>query len=185
MSPHPCNEQTDRWTIRELLENWVVWRDAGDWDRFRTVWHEDGRMMATWFQGSGDEFIKVSREGFERGVRILHFLGGISIDLAGPRAVSQTLGNGIITIAPILCGVAVLKHTRWRIYWKLIWAGAAIAIAALAWNNFVGPPQAIANLNTTLTKLQPFARNLAFTADGNQLATVNANTTAYLLDCAD
>ena len=90
MSSHPCNEQTDRWTIRELLENWVVWRDAGDWDRFRTVWHEDGRMMATWFQGSGDEFIKVSREGFERGVRILHFLGGISIDLAGPRAVSQT-----------------------------------------------------------------------------------------------
>ena len=90
MSPPPCNEQTDRWTIRELLENWVVWRDAGHWDRFRTVWHEDGRMMATWFQGSGEEFIKVSREGFERGVRILHFLGGISIDLAGPRAVSQT-----------------------------------------------------------------------------------------------
>ena len=46
--------------------------------------------MATWFQGSGEEFIKVSREGFERGVRILHFLGGISIDLAGPRAISQT-----------------------------------------------------------------------------------------------
>jgi hypothetical protein len=64
MSPHPSNERTDRWTIRELLENWVVWRDAGDWDRFRTVWHEDGRMMATWFQGSGEEFIKVSREGF-------------------------------------------------------------------------------------------------------------------------
>ena len=36
---HPSNEQTDRGTIRELLENWVVWRDAGDWDRFRTVWH--------------------------------------------------------------------------------------------------------------------------------------------------
>ena len=41
-----------RLAIRELLENWVVWRDAGDWDRFRTVWHADGRMMATWFQGS-------------------------------------------------------------------------------------------------------------------------------------
>ena len=40
------------------------------------VWHDDGRMMATWFQGSCDDFIRVSREGFERGVRILHFLGG-------------------------------------------------------------------------------------------------------------
>ena len=60
------------------------------WDRFRTVWHEDGRMMATWFQGTADEFIAVSREGYERGVRILHFLGGMSIDVAGPRAIAQT-----------------------------------------------------------------------------------------------
>ena len=67
-----------------------MWRDAADWARFRTVWHDDGRMMATWFQGSADEFIKVSREGFERGVRILHFLGGSSIELAGTRAIAQT-----------------------------------------------------------------------------------------------
>ena len=40
-------------------------------------------MMATWFQGPADEFIRVSREGWERGVSILHFLGGNSIDLAG------------------------------------------------------------------------------------------------------
>jgi hypothetical protein len=81
---------TDRVLIRDLLENWVVWRDAGLWDRFRTVWHADGRMMATWFQGTGDEFIKVSQEGWARGVNILHFLGGTSIDLAGKRAISQT-----------------------------------------------------------------------------------------------
>ena len=80
----------DRLAIRELVENWVVWRDAGDWERFRTVWHDDGRMMATWFQGPADEFIRVSREGFERGVRILHFLGGMSADVAGDRAFSQT-----------------------------------------------------------------------------------------------
>ena len=41
----------DRLAIRDLVENWAVWRDAGDWERFRTVWHPDGRMMATWFQG--------------------------------------------------------------------------------------------------------------------------------------
>ena len=60
------------------------------WERFRTVWHEDGVMMATWFQGSRDEFIKVSEEGYARGVRILHFLGGSTIDVAGTRAIAQT-----------------------------------------------------------------------------------------------
>jgi hypothetical protein len=80
----------DRLAIRDLVEAWAVWRDAGDWERFRTLWHDDGRMMATWFQGSADEFVRVSREGFERGVRILHFLGGTAVDLAGDRAIAQT-----------------------------------------------------------------------------------------------
>lgn len=80
----------ERLLIRELVENWAVWRDAGDWERFRTVWHDDGVMMATWFQGTAEEFIAVSRKGFENGVSILHFLGGCSIDLAGDRAIAQT-----------------------------------------------------------------------------------------------
>ena len=80
----------DRQAIRELVESWVVWRDAGDWDRFRTVWHDDGRMMATWFQGPAAEFIDVSRQGFERGVRILHFLGATTVDVEGERAIAQT-----------------------------------------------------------------------------------------------
>jgi len=80
----------DERAIRRLVENWAVWRDARMWDRFRTVWHDDGRMMATWFQGSADDFIRVSEEGYARGVRILHFLGGMSVDVAGARAIAQT-----------------------------------------------------------------------------------------------
>lgn len=80
----------DRLEIRALVENWAVWRDARMWDRFRTVWHTDGRMMATWFQGGFEEFIAVSEAGYRRGVRILHFLGGSSIDVAGTRAIAQT-----------------------------------------------------------------------------------------------
>jgi SnoaL-like protein len=81
---------SDEQAIRALVQDWVVWRDAGDWERFATVWHEDGVMMATWFQGSAKDFIRVSAEGFERGVNILHFVGGTSVDIAGARAISQT-----------------------------------------------------------------------------------------------
>ncbi|HEY7458496.1 MAG TPA: nuclear transport factor 2 family protein [Xanthobacteraceae bacterium] len=80
----------DKRTIRELVENWAIWRDARLWDQFRTVWQEDGRMMATWFQGSFEEFIKVNNEGWARGVRILHFLGGSTIEVSGNRAIAQT-----------------------------------------------------------------------------------------------
>lgn len=84
------DEMTDKLLIRELVENWVVWRDAGLWEQFRTVWADDGRMMATWTQGTGDEFIEMNKKGWAKGVRILHFLGGSSVEISGNRAISQT-----------------------------------------------------------------------------------------------
>lgn len=83
-------EILDRLAIRALIENWAIWRDAGDWERFATCWHDDGYMMATWCQAPAAEFIRASREGWAKGVSILHFLGGHSADIAGHRAISQT-----------------------------------------------------------------------------------------------
>ena len=80
----------DQLDIVEVVQNWALWRDAGDWERFAGVWHDDGWMTATWFQGPAREFIEVSKAGFDRGVSILHFLGGSSVDVMGARAVSQT-----------------------------------------------------------------------------------------------
>ncbi|MBL8359001.1 MAG: nuclear transport factor 2 family protein [Rubrivivax sp.] len=80
----------DELLIRRLVERWAVWRDAGDWERFATCWHPDGVMMATWFQGPWAEFIRVTQEGWARGVSILHFLGGSAIEVVGDRAIAQT-----------------------------------------------------------------------------------------------
>jgi hypothetical protein len=80
----------ERLQIVQVVHDWAVWRDAGDWERFRGCWHDDGWMSATWFQGPAREFIEVSRAGFDKGVSILHFLGGSSVELAGARAIAQT-----------------------------------------------------------------------------------------------
>lgn len=80
----------DRLAIRDLVENWAVWRDAGDWERFATCWHADGYMHATWFQAPAADFIAASKAGWDKGVSILHFLGGTAIDLVGSRALAQT-----------------------------------------------------------------------------------------------
>lgn len=88
--PKEYSKWQDRLALRDLIENWVVWRDAGDWHRFRTVWHSDGRMMATWTQGGFEDFIRMNEKGGQRGLSILHSLSGTSIDIAGDRAVTQT-----------------------------------------------------------------------------------------------
>lgn len=80
----------DRLEIRDLLENWVIWRDSADWDRFATVWHDGARMNATWFQASAPEFMARSRAAFEAGLVGLHSLGGVNIEVRGSRAVSQS-----------------------------------------------------------------------------------------------
>lgn len=80
----------DRLRIRETVENWVVWRDSGDWARFKTVWHEDARMHSTWFRGSAQDFIAHARQSWGRGGISCHFLGGSSIEIRGLRAIAQT-----------------------------------------------------------------------------------------------
>jgi hypothetical protein len=119
-------DTADLLAIRDLVENWALWRDARLWDRFRTVWHSDGWMMATWFQGPFEEFIKVSQEGYDKGVRILHFLGGTAVELKGERAIAQTkmtISQRAI-VDGVLCDVVCTgrffnlvekRHSRWGI----------------------------------------------------------------------
>jgi len=80
----------DKNEIVEVVNNWVIWSDSGDWERFRTVWHDDAWMTATWFQGPATEFVEARREGFERGVNIIHFLGAITCEVDGSRAIAQS-----------------------------------------------------------------------------------------------
>ncbi len=121
----------DELQIRQMIERWAVWRDAGLWDQFATVWHPEGVMMATWFQGPYREFIRVTQEGWAKGVSILHFLGGSAIEVAGDRAIAQTKmtisQRGVVegVAGPVLCDVVCTGRfydfvTRHEGHWKLL-----------------------------------------------------------------
>lgn len=75
--------------IAEVVNNWVSWSDSGDWARFATVWHADGWITVTLFDGPAAKFIEINKARFERGTGARHLLGGISIDVVGQRAISQ------------------------------------------------------------------------------------------------
>ena len=80
----------DRIAIRNVVESWALAWDSANWDWFCEQWHDDGYMMATWFQGPKEDFIRVSQEGYEKGVNILHYTGASQAVVRGARAISQT-----------------------------------------------------------------------------------------------
>ena len=80
----------DKAAIKELIDNWIIFSDSGNWERFAQCWHDDGFMSATWFQADAADFIAARKAGFERGVSIIHFNGAHSSDVEGKRAIAQT-----------------------------------------------------------------------------------------------
>lgn len=91
---------SDRIAIRELIEQWMIWRDGGEWDRFATLWHPRGWMTATWFQAPATDFIARSRAAWDGGLTVYHVLGGTAVDVAGHRAVAETRMQ-IVQRAPV------------------------------------------------------------------------------------
>ena len=80
----------DRQEIRELIENWALWRDAGNWDGLMSLWHPRGQMVATWSEAAAQDFVARSRAAWDGGMQVVHSLGGASIDVRGPRAIAET-----------------------------------------------------------------------------------------------
>lgn len=71
---------------------------------------------------------------------LLTYSAGLAITLPGvlPRVAGLTLGNALITVAPVVCAHAMLSHTRFRL--SRLWVGAALAtsIGIIAVNNVGG-----------------------------------------------
>ncbi len=106
--------------IRDLIERWAVYRDALLWDKFRTIWHKNGRMKATWTEGAFEDFIRMTEEGVRHGLNILHILGGSAIEVSGSRATSMT--KMIILQRANLDGVLcdVTSYARHFDLWEMI-----------------------------------------------------------------
>lgn len=113
MSEQVHDAMMDRLAIREAVENWVLWRDRGDWERFRTIWHPDGKMSATWFQGGWEQFMEGSQIGSDNGVRVLHVLGASTIDVVGDRATAETKMtiHQRAVVEGVLCDVACMGRS--------------------------------------------------------------------------
>ncbi|GKZ19523.1 hypothetical protein AbraIFM66951_011873 [Aspergillus brasiliensis] len=77
-------EALERFKIREICEGWGSYRDAAEWQNYRSMFFDDAYIATSWKQGNIDEFIKASKDGFAEGstfMYIMHRICGSSVEV--------------------------------------------------------------------------------------------------------
>ncbi|GAC71554.1 hypothetical protein PANT_3d00101 [Moesziomyces antarcticus T-34] len=87
----PLDLALERWRIVQLAQGWPLYRDAREWDNFRSIFHPDGAYVYTTWTGKThiDDFIQASKASIEAGAFIMHRIHGTSVDLLGDRAICK------------------------------------------------------------------------------------------------
>jgi len=80
----------DKLAICEVVQQWALWRDSGDWVPLRSAYAAQGRMTTLWFDGSADDFIAACRAGYRKGNTSGHFICGTTVRVNGAKALANS-----------------------------------------------------------------------------------------------
>ena len=104
----------DKAAVREVVENWALFRDSGRWDELASVYTPDAIVHTTWFVGAASEFVRRSAELARRGSRSQHFIGAVSVEVSGSRAIAES--RMMLLVRAVLDGVEVDVTCYGRFY---------------------------------------------------------------------
>lgn len=79
----------DRLAIADLMTGWMH-RDLGEWDQLRGLFHSDGTIEITWFDGPAGEFVDASQKMGASDFRTKHLITSPVITFNGDRALVET-----------------------------------------------------------------------------------------------
>jgi len=111
--PQAVLDAADISAIEQLILTERESRDLGRWKRMASCFHPDSRVRISWFDGSGEEFVKGSIDMARRGMVAKHRLEPPLVRLAGNRAVTSL--SAIIDIPEVLGGIEVQLSSHVRI----------------------------------------------------------------------
>ncbi len=83
------NEQGDIIAVSQLIYVERHWRDTGQWDKMRSVYHPESVVRVTWFKGNGRAFVEASK-GLHRAGQSKHRLSPSIVRVNGDRALAET-----------------------------------------------------------------------------------------------
>jgi hypothetical protein len=143
----------DRQSIADLMTGWIH-RDLADWDKLRALFHPDGTIEISWFEGLASDFVEGSMRMGQSDVRTKHFISAPLVTFKGNKAIAET--NAVVIAENVRLDLGVSAHARF--YDQVEKRGGVWKIAKrqgiydFAYFNF---PQGVVEIDRELLKKYP------------------------------
>ncbi|AVE59202.1 MULTISPECIES: nuclear transport factor 2 family protein [Citrobacter] len=105
------NHLADRQQITDLLTGWMH-RDLGEWEQLRGLFHPDGTIEITWFEGLASDFVDGSMRMGASDIRTKHLIGTpvVTFNSCVNRAIVET--NAMIIGENVKLNLGMVTHNR-------------------------------------------------------------------------
>lgn len=100
---------TDEASIATLVRGWMF-RDLGQWARLRELFHPEGTIEVTWFEGLFKDFVNASEKMGASNIRTKHVITNPTVTIEKNRAVAET--NVLIVGQNMQVGLGCETHAR-------------------------------------------------------------------------
>ena len=99
----------DRLAIADLMTGWIH-RDLAEWDKLRALFHPDGRIEITWFEGKFSEFVDASMRMGASDLHTKHLVTWPSLTFNAGKVIAET--NVTVVGDNAKLGVGCAVHAR-------------------------------------------------------------------------
>jgi hypothetical protein len=105
------NQLHDRQQLNDLMNGWMH-RDLGEWEQLRDLFHPDGTIEITWFEGLASDFVTGSMRMGKSDLRTKHLIAApaITFNASGSKAILET--NAMIIAENVQLNVGCECHNR-------------------------------------------------------------------------
>ncbi len=102
---------SDRQQLNDLMNGWIH-RDLGEWAQLRNLFHPDGTIEITWFEGLASDFVNGSMRMGASDLRTKHLIVSpqVTFNAAGNKALLET--NAIIIAENVKLNLGCESHNR-------------------------------------------------------------------------
>src|SRR5260370_34917910 len=99
----------DRQSIADLMTGWIH-RDLAEWDKLRALFHPDGTIEISWFEGLANDLVEGSMRMGQSDVRTKHFVAAPLVTFNGNKAIAET--NAVVIGETVRLYIAGSGHAR-------------------------------------------------------------------------